>query len=164
MDHMIPMGEAPWPMYMHGWTWFEVTTNKYQAVAYAIRSINDSYDNYSYKHLTLLNKHNGKIIAEYSGEEIAITEPDDWYDQTANNDDIRRRPSMVEFSTQDLNVIIEPKSVVFFDRSDYDYTGFFDFMCFQPDDAKIQYNGKIEQGSAFYEYLVSDFGANTTIS
>ena len=164
MDHMIPLGEVfPWPTYMHGWTWFEVTTKKYQAVAYAIRSIDDGYDNYSYKHLTLLNKHNGKIIAEYSGEDITITEqPDntgDLCNKTANNNDIRKRPSTVKFSTQDLNVTIEPESVVYFNRSDVNNYGFFDCMCFQPDDAEIQYNGKIEQGSAFYEYLVSDVGA-----
>lgn len=163
MDHMIPIGEYPWSMYMHGWTWFEVTTKKYQAVAYAIRSIEDGYDDYTYKHLTLLNKHNGKIIAEYSGEEITITEPDDpndWYSKDATNWGIRKRPSMVEFSTQDLTVIIEPESVVYFNQSSVDVPrGFFDFMCFQPDDAEIQYNGNIEYGSAFYEYLVSDLGS-----
>lgn len=163
MDHMIPVGNDLWPMYMHGWTWFEVTTKKYQAVAYAIRSLNDGYDNYSYKHLTLLNKHNGKIIAEYSGEEINIIEKpddqDDWYSWLAANGYVRKRPSIVEFSTQDLKVIIEPKSVVHFDRSEISEIGYLDFICFQPDDAEIQYNGKIEQGSAFYEYLVSDVGA-----
>ena len=167
MDHMIPIGDIPWPMYMHGWTWFEVTTKKYQAVAYAIRSIEDGYDDYTYKHLTLLNKHNGKIIAEYSGEEIIITEQpddlDDWHNQTPDYWNIRKRPSKVVFSTQDLTVKIEPESVVYFDRSNepeaFGPIGYFDFICFQPDEAEIQYNGKIEQGSAFYEYLVSDLGS-----
>ncbi|MEA3294962.1 MAG: hypothetical protein U9P81_08325 [Euryarchaeota archaeon] len=166
MDHMIPIGDYYlWPMYMHGWTWFEVTTEKYQAVAYAIRSLEDGYDDYTYKHLTLLNKHNGKIIAEYSGEEITITEPDDpdnWYSYEPDYWGIRKRPSNVVFSTQDLTVKIEPESVVHFDRSNdpepFGPIGYLDFMCFQPDDAVIQYNGKIEQGSAFYEYLVSDNG------
>ena len=36
MDHMIPVGDDPWPIYMHGWNWFEVTTENYQAVAYAV--------------------------------------------------------------------------------------------------------------------------------
>jgi len=36
--------------------------------------------------------------------------------------------------------------------------GFVDFMAFQPDGAAIQYNGNIEEGSAFYEYLVTDMG------
>ena len=51
-----------------------MTTKNYQAVAYAVRGPDDGYDDYSYKHLTLLNKHNGKVLAEYSAGEITITE------------------------------------------------------------------------------------------
>jgi hypothetical protein len=158
MDHMIPTGEIPWPMYMHGWTWFEVTTKDYQAVAYAVRGVDDGYDNYSYKHLTLLNKHNGKVLAEYSADEISIIETD-WTDESQFN---RKRPKMVVFSTPDLNVNVNARSLVYFNSTNpSEKSGFVDFMAFQPDDATIQYNGNIESGSAFYEYLVSDIGVNT---
>ena len=165
MDHMIPLGYCPpgcplpictWPMSMHGWTWFEVTTKKYQAVAYAVRSLeDDGYDNYTYKHLTLLNKHSGKVLAEYSGDDISIIESD-WIEESYYN---RKRPSMVTFSTSDLDVTINAENVIYFNQSKPDNIGFVDFMAFQPDGATIQYNGNIEEGSAFYEYLVSDIGA-----
>ncbi len=161
MDHMIPItsSDGTWPMDIHGWSWFEVTTKKYQAVAYAVRSLDDGYGNYSYKHLTLLNKHNGKVIAEYSGDEITITETG-WIDET---DYYRKRPSVVAFSTSDLNVTVNAETVVYFDYSDpSNASGFVDFMAFQPDGAAIQYNGNIEEGRAFYEYLVTDKGVQET--
>jgi hypothetical protein len=151
MDHMIPVGYYPWPMYMHGWTWFEVTTKNYQAVAYAVRSVDDGYDNYSYKHLTLLNKENGKVVAEYSADKIKIIETN-WIDESEFN---RKRPEVVEFQTPDLNVTVNATSLVYFNASNSP-RGFVDFMAFQPDDAIIQYNGNIQKGSSFYEYLVSD--------
>jgi hypothetical protein len=163
MDHMIPISSGPWPMDMHGWTWFEVTTKKYQAVAYAVRGLDDGYDDYSYKHLILLNKHNGKVLAEYSADEIMIIEPEnpnDWYDWEPYYGGSRKRPSMVEFSTPGLNVTVEPETVVYFDLSNPNKIGFVDFMTFQLNEAAIQYNGNIEQGSAFYEYLVTDMGAS----
>ena len=166
MDHMIPVSDSggTWPMDMHGWSWFEVTTKKYQAVAYAVRSLDDGYEKYTYKHLRLLNKHNGKVLAEYSGDNITITEPDnpdEWYEWTPKNGIIRKRPSMVEFSTPDLRVTVNAESVVYFDRSDSTHIGFVDFMAFQPDGAAIQYKGNIEEGRAFYEYLVTDMGVIT---
>ena len=157
MDHMIPVSDSggTWPMDMHGWSWFEVTTKKYQAVAYAVRSLDDGYDDYSYKHLTLLNKHNGKVLAEYSGDDVTITESN-W---TIENDYNRERPSVTVFSASDLNVTINAENVVYFNQSDpINATGFVDFMAFQPDGATIQYKGNIEEGSAFCEYLVSDWG------
>jgi hypothetical protein len=162
MDHMIPLGDCPpfictWPMSMHGWTWFEVTTKKYQAVAYAVGSLDDGYENYTYKHLTLLNKHNGKVLAEYSDDDITITETY-WIPEGDYN---RKRPSVVTFSTSDLDVTINAENVIYFDQSNPDPTnpiGFVDFMAFQPDGATIQYKGNIEEGSAFHEYLVSDLG------
>ena len=164
MDHMISIGDCPpdcslpictWPMSMHGWTWFEVTTKKYQAVAYAVRSLEDGNETYTYKHLTLLNKHNGKVLAEYSGNDINITESN-WIIEGDYN---RERPSVVTFLTSDLNVTLDAKTVVYFNRSDpINAIGFVDFMAFQPNGATIQYNGNIEEGSAFYEYLVSDWG------
>ena len=155
MDHMIPIGDIPWPMPMHGWSWFEVTTKKYQVVAYAVRGLDDGYDNYSYKHLTLLNKHNGKVLAEYSGDDITITETD-WINEPEYN---RKRPSVTVFSTSDLNITINAETVIYFNYSKPTTdAGFFDFMSFQPDGATIQYKGNIEEGSAFYEYLVSDMG------
>jgi len=164
MDHMIPIGDCPpsictWPMSMHGWTWFEVTTKKYQAVAYAVRSLDDGNETYTYKHLTLLNKHDGNVLAEYSGDDITITETG-WIDETDYN---RKRPSVVTFSTSDLNITLNPENVIYFDGSNLDGSnpdpiGFVDFMAFQSDGATIQYKGNIEEGSAFYEYLVSDMG------
>ena len=161
MDHMIPIGDRPllnctWPMSMHGWTWFEVTTKKYQAVAYAVRSLDDGNETYTYKHLTLLNKHNGKVLAEYSGVNITITETGWEYESEYN----RYRPSRVTFLTTDsyLNVTLDAENVVYFNQSKPEPIGFVDFMAFQPDNATIQYNGNIEEGSAFYEYLVSDYG------
>jgi hypothetical protein len=163
MDHMIPIGGCPpdcllpictWPMPMHGWTWFEVTTKKYQAVAYAVRSLDDGYEDYTYKHLTLLNKHNGKVLAEYSGDDITIIEPD-WIDESEYN---RRRPSVTVFSAPDLNITINAENLIYFNQSRPDNIGFVDFMAFQPDGATIQYKGNIAEGSAFYEYLVSDLG------
>jgi len=163
MDHMISIGGCPpdfsmpictWPMSMHGWTWFEVTTKKYQAVAYAVRGLDDGYENYTYKHLTLLNKHNGKVLAEYSGEDITITETGWEYESEYT----RYRPSVVTFSTSDLNITLNPENVIYFNQSKPFNIGFVDFMAFQPDGATIQYKGNIEEGSAFYEYLVSDWG------
>ncbi|MBW6470930.1 MAG: hypothetical protein K0A90_06890, partial [Methanosarcinaceae archaeon] len=141
-------------MDMHGWSWFEVTTKDYQAVAYATRSLEDGYDNYSYKHLTLLDKHNGKVLEEYSTDEITITE-NDWMHESEFN---RKRPNMVTFSTPYLNVTVNASSVVDLNMSRPDQIGFVHFMAFQPENATIQYNGDIETGSAFYEYLVSDWG------
>ena len=155
MDHMIPVSNVgTWPMDMHGWTWFEVTTKKHQAIAYAVRSPGDGYDDYSYKHLTLLNKHNGKVLAEYSGEDITIAE-DGWIDETVYN---RKRPSEVIFSTSDLTITLNPETVIYFDRSEPNNIGFVDFMNFQPDGATIQYKSNIAEGNVFYEYLVSDVG------
>ncbi len=158
LDHMIPIGDVPWPMDMHGWSWFEVTTKKYQAVAYAVRGLGDGYGNYSYKHLTLLNKHNGKVLAEYSGDNITITETG-WIDETEFG---RQRPATVAYSTPDLNVTVNAATVAYFNyQPPLAYAGFVNFMAFQPDDATIQYNGNIEEGSAFYEYLVTDMGVIT---
>jgi len=116
MDHMIPISDSggTWPMDMHGWSWFEVTTKKYQVVAYAVRSLDDGYDDYSYKHLTLLNKHNGKVLAEYSGDDITITETD-WINEPEYN---RKRPSVTGFSASDLNITINAETMVCLDYSD----------------------------------------------
>ena len=158
MDHMIPIGGWPWPMYMHGWSWFDVTTENYQAVAYAVRGLDDGYDDYSYKHMALLDKHNGSVLAEYSADEITITETD-WINESEFN---RKRPVKVVFSTPDLNVTVNAENVIEFNYPYLINMGFVNFMAFQPDDAVIQYNGSIEAGSAFYEYFVSDMGAITS--
>ena len=150
MDHMIPISSGRWIRDMHGWSWFEVTTKNYQAVAYAVRGPDDGYDDYSYKHLTLLNKHNGKVLAEYSADEITITETD-WINEGVKG----KRPSMVVFSTPDVNVTINAEIVIDYRFNPITAIGLVDFMAFQPDDAAIQYNGNIEEGSAFYEYSVT---------
>ncbi len=156
MDHMISVsrGMGTWPMEIHGWNWFEVTTEKYQAVLYAIRGLEDGYDGYSYKHLTILNRNNGKVIAEYSGDEVIISE-NDWILEATFN---RIRPSEVTVSTNDGTIVyVEAELVNNFDTPFVEPTGFVDFMAYQPDGAVIRYKGKTETGSSFYEYLVSDF-------
>jgi hypothetical protein len=152
LDHMIPIGSGSWLMDMHGWIWFEVTTKDYQAVGYAIRGMDDGYDDYSYKHLTLLNKHTGKVLAEYSGDEIMIIETD-WINEAV----LRKRPATVLFSTPNLNVTVNAENVINFQGFNpiIGNAGFVDFMAFQPDNATIQYNGDIEEGSAFYEYSIT---------
>ncbi len=154
MDHMIPAGDLPWIVYMHGWNWFEVTTDNYQAIAYAVRGQDDGYNKYSYKHLTLLNKKNGKVISEYNGDEITITETG-WIDEIGFSS---KRPSNVVFSTSDLRVAVNAERILYFHRSNPSSTGFVDFMAYQPDNATIKYQGRTDEGNAFYEYMVSDRG------
>ena len=156
MDHMITISSQPWPMDMHGWSWSEVTTTKYQAVAYAVRSLNDSYGNYSYKHLTLLNRHNGNVIAEYSGDQVTVVETD-WVDEGEYN---RTRPATVTYVTSEWNVTANAESVAYFNQTLPGFVGYVDFMAFEPDNATItRKNGDVVQkGSAFTEYLVSDQG------
>jgi hypothetical protein len=152
MDHMIPIGICQWIMDFRGWSWFEVTTRNHQAVAYAIRGMDGGYDNYSYKHLTLLNKHTGKVLAEYSGDEITITETN-WINEGV----LIKRPATVIYSTPDLNVTINAE-IVINSRGSNPITarvGLVDFMAFQPYAAVIQYNDNIEEGCAFYEYFSS---------
>lgn len=108
--------------------------------------------------MILLDKHNGTVLAEYSADEIMITETD-WITESEFN---RKRPVKVVFSTPDLNVTVNAESVIDFKYPHLINMGFVNFMAFQPDDAAIQYNGSIEAGSAFYEYFVSDMGAITS--
>ena len=45
-DHMIPYtSDQPtvWEMEMHGWSWSEITTDKYQTIFYGVRGIDDGY-------------------------------------------------------------------------------------------------------------------------
>jgi len=157
MDHMIPSSTQPWPMDIHGWSWSEVTTNDYQAVAYAVRSLNDSYGNYSYKHLTLLNRHNGMVIAEYSSDQVTVVETD-WVDEDKYN---RTRPATVTYVTSEWNVTVNAESVAYFNQTLPGYVGFVDFMAFEPDSATITRKNwnVVQNGSAFNEYIVSDLGA-----
>ena len=106
----------------------------------------------------MLDKHNGSVLAEYSADEITITETD-WINESEFN---RKRPVKVVFSTPDLNVTVNAENVIDFKYPHLANMGFVNFMAFQPDDAVIQYNGSIEAGSAFYEYFVSDVGAITS--
>jgi len=157
MDHMIPSSSQPWPRDMHGWSWSEVTTRNYQAVAYAVRSLNDSYGNYSYKHLTLLNRHNGRVIAEYSGDQVTVIETD-WIDEGEFG---RKRPATVTYTTPRWAVTVNAESVAYFNQTLPGYAGFVDFMAFDPGSATITRKNRnvIQKGSAFNEYLVSDLGA-----
>ncbi|MDD4249923.1 MAG: hypothetical protein PHT13_12570 [Methanosarcina sp.] len=157
-DHMIPYttDQPVWEWEMHGWSWSELTTDSYQTVFYGVRGPEDGYDDYTYKHLTLIDKHTGKVIAEYSGNEVSITQGD-WQYPKVNGNTVER-PASLQISAPDLDISINAESVVQLDRSSQEQpVGFVDFMSFQPDEATIEYKGNIEQGSAFYEYMVSDW-------
>lgn len=157
-DHMIPYTDEQlvWEWELHGWSWSELTTDNYQTVFYGVRGTEDGYDDYTYKHLTLINKHTGKVIAEYSGDEVSISQGD-WVDTKVKGHDVER-PASVQISAPDLNISISAQSVIQLDRSSMEQpVGFVDFMSFQPDEATIEYQGDLEQGSAFYEYMISDW-------
>ncbi|AKB35779.1 hypothetical protein MSSAC_1189 [Methanosarcina siciliae C2J] len=159
-DHMTPYtnNQPVWEMEMHGWSWSELTTDSYQTVFYGVRGPEDGYDDYTYKHLTLINKHTGKVIAEYSGDEVSINQGDSEV-VTVNGHNVER-PASVQISAPDLNISINAQSVVQLDKSSLpggEPLGFVDFMSFQPDEATIEYQGDFEQGSAFYEYMISDW-------
>jgi hypothetical protein len=158
-DHMIPVGDYPWPMYMHGWVWSEVTTDRHQAILYAVRSLEDGYARYSFKHLTLLDKGSGRVVGSYSGDQVSITETQ-WVDEQSQ---ARKRPASFVVTTPDLTMTMGAESVAYFVRPLPGNSGFVDFMSFQPDQASLQYRGyKLEWGSSFVEYLVSDLGALMT--
>lgn len=164
-DHMIPYtpDQATWQMETHGWSWSEVTAGKYQTIFYGVRSIDDGYDGYTYKHLTLINKHTGKVIAEYSGDEISVDE-EEWVN-TVVKDRTVKRPSKLEISTSNLNISMNAQSVVQLDDTSLpggQPVGFVDFMAFQPDNATIKYRKNLERGSAFYEYMVTDPGISAS--
>lgn len=159
-DHMIPytIDQTVWEMEMHGWSWSELTTDSYQTVFYGVRGPEDGYDDYTYKHLTLIDRHTGKVIAEYSGDEVSVNQGA-WVDVKVNEHNMER-PSSVQITAPDLNISINAQSVVQLDKSSLPGggpLGFVDFMAFQPDEATIEYKGDLEQGSAFYEYLISDW-------
>jgi len=156
-DHMIPYtrDQLVWEMEMHGWSWSEITTEDYQTIFYGVRGP-DGRDDYTYKHLTLIDKHKGKVIAEYSGKDVSINEGD-WTDAEVKGHTVER-PASLQISAPDLEISINAESVVQLDRSSQEQpVGFVDFMSFQPDEATIEYSGDLEQGSAFYEYMVSDW-------
>lgn len=160
-DHMIPytIDKTVWGMEMHGWSWSEITTENLQTIFYGVRGIDDGYNNYTYKHLTLINKNTGKVIAEYSGDEIGIKEKD-WVNTKVIGRDLKR-PATVEISTDDLKISMNAKSVAQLDKSSLPEgqpLGFVDFMGFQPEKAAIEYKGNSEKGSAFYEYMITDWG------
>lgn len=154
-DHMIPIsrGLGTWPMEIHGWNWLEVTTEDYQAVLYGIRSLEDRYHYYSYKHLTILDKHTGKVVAEYSGDDITIRESG-WKREADFN---MWHPSRIVVSTTDGTVVsVNAQQTIIFDTP-YDIpAGFVDFMSYQSRSGTIRYQHDIQHGSSFSEYLVSD--------
>ncbi|WP_255336203.1 hypothetical protein [Methanosarcina sp. KYL-1] len=160
-DHMIPYTTTlpVWEMEMHGWSWAELTTDSYQTVLYVVRGLEDGYDTCTYKHLTLIDKHTGEVVAEYSGDDVEIVETD-WVNLTVKGVSVKR-PATLEVSAPGLHIDMEAQSVVQFDAASYpeDRVGFIDFMAFQPLTASIEYDGNIEHGSAFYEYMITDWGA-----
>ena len=135
-------------METHGWSWSEITTDNYQTIFYGLRSVADGYGNYSYKHLTLINKHTGKVIAEYSGDNVNIVEKD-WKNVIVNDRPVKR-PSELKISTPDLDVSMKAQNVVQLDKTSLPNgqpIGFVDFMAFQPQKATIKYKGDCEKGT-----------------
>ena len=159
MDHMISMTstEITWPMEMHGWSWSEASTDNYQTVFYGVRDIvDDGYNEYSYKHLILMEKCSGNVISEYFGDEVDVIEKN-WVEENQYN---RRHPLSTTLSTSDLKVSINADNVAVFNYiTPIENGGFVDFMAHQKEGTTIQYNDKLEDGNAFWEYLVSDMGA-----
>ncbi len=154
---MIPATQTPWPMAMHGWTWAEVTNRDYQAVLYAIRSLQDGYSNYTYKHLTLINRHTGRVVGQYSGDQVMLTETD-WIDEPLYG---RKRPATVVATASDIAVRFSADSVAVFklDRATNPLpVGFVDFMASQYSGGRITCRGETGNGNSFSEYLVSDYG------
>lgn len=164
-DHMIPytVDQPVWEMEMHGWSWSELTTDSYQTVFYGVRGPDDGYNGYTYKHLTLIDKRKGKVIAEYSGDDVSIKE-EDWINEVVNGFTMKR-PASIKISAPDLDISINSQSVVQLDKSSQpggQPLGFVDFMSFQPDEATIEYREDFEQGSAFYEYMIPDWVFTST--
>lgn len=153
-DHMIPTAKGPWPMEMNGWSWAEVTTRRYQAIIYAIRSLADGFSRYSYKHLTFINRRTGRVEAEFYGDDVEIIE-DDWTPETSFG---VSRPATVVYRAGDFEVSVHADNVATFDATSPDMVGFVDFMAFQRWGATITRNHRTFSGNAFYEYLVSDLG------
>lgn len=153
-DHMVPAAYVPWPMRMNGWSWAEVTTRQHIAVIYAIRSLDDGFDAYTYKHLTLLDRKTGKVAAEFYNEEVEIIE-DDWRKESAHG---VSRPRSVAYKAGEFNVLLFADNTVTLDRSLPGLLGFVNFMAFQEKGATIKRGDRSYSGSAFHEYLVSDMG------
>lgn len=156
-DHMIPYtrDQLVWEWELHGWSWSEITTDNYQTIFYGVRGP-DGSDDYRYKHLTLIDKHTGKVITEYYGNDVSINE-EDWKEAEIDGE-VVERPASLQISAPDVNITMNAENVVLLDRSSREQpVGFVDFMSFQPDEATIEYKGDLEQGSAFYEYMVSDW-------
>jgi hypothetical protein len=158
-DHMMSRSlNEIWTREFHGWNWLEVTTESYQAILYAIRSLEDGYDQYSFKKLTILDKRTGRIMAEYVGDDVQIMETnwEDWIEDTSY-----KRPTSVDISTTDgKNIHVEPAMENVFDRRTehplLGNIGFVDFMGYQPDGSTIECEaGTIESGSSFSEYLIT---------
>jgi len=156
-DHMIPATQMPWPMEMHGWTWAEVTNRDYQAVLYAIRSLKDGYGNYTYKHLTLINRHTGRVVKQFSGDQVTLAETD-WIDEPLYG---RKRPATIVVTAPDISVRFSADSVAIFNWQNPSNPlpmGFVDFMASQQSGGRITYRGETGDGNSFFEYLVSDYG------
>jgi hypothetical protein len=154
-DHMIPTADIPWPMKMNGWSWAEVTTQRYQAVIYAIRSLDDGFKEYSYKHLTLIDLENGEVVAEFHNEEVEIIEGD-WKEETTYG---VSRPQSVTYKAGKFEASVFADSTATLDRNIPGLIGFVNFMAYQKKGATVKRNDRTFSGSAFYEYLVSDKGA-----
>lgn len=160
IDHMMPMTDGyGWSMDSHGWEWIEVTTKNYQGIFYGVRSLEDGYDNYDYKHITLLDKRTGRILADYTGDNVTVTERN-WISE----DDLGLvRPETAIITAPGLKMKVNANQVVKFDFSQPSNSGFIDIMSFDGNnDASIKFMNKTQGGDGFFEYMVSNLGASMT--
>jgi predicted secreted hydrolase len=159
-DHMIPMTNGfGWSMDSHGWNWIEITTKKYQGIFYGVRDLDDGYHNYTYKHLTIIDKNTGKILADYAGDDVTIAESN-WISETSLG---LFRPEVAVISAPGVQLSIDAEQPVLFDFSQPYNSGFIDFMAYDGNnDASITVNGTTEAGNGFFEYMVSNLGAVTS--
>jgi hypothetical protein len=155
-DHMVPLGaDRPWGQTMHGWSWSEVTTPRYQAVLYATRGLASGYGGYDFKQMTLIDRRTGRVAARYSGDEVAVTETD-WMEEPAYR---RRRPLTTIYSAGDVSVTVHAEEMLPFNTADpVRRNGFVDFMSHERNRSTIERGSRLESGSSFFEYLVTEAG------
>ena len=160
IDHMMPMTDGyGWSMDSHGWEWIEVTTKDYQGIFYGVRSLEDGYDSYDYKHITLLDKHTGRILADYAGDNVTVTERN-W---VSEEDLDLIRPETTIITAPGIKMKVNANQVVKFDFSQSSNSGFIDIMSFDGNnDASIKFMNKTQSGDGFFEYMVSNLGASMT--
>jgi hypothetical protein len=155
-DHRLLMGETRgWAQTFHGWSWAEVTTPRYQGFVFATRSLASGYEQYDFKHLRLLDRLTGQLVADHSGDDVTITEVE-WMDEPAYR---RRRPLQTIYSAGDVRVSLRAEQAIPFDTAHTPtLTGFVNFMSHERESATIEHAARVETGDSFAQYLVTEMG------